>query len=70
MMPPTLEEYLRSAQHRGVIDFSIRARLDENGIVVFYIHPANTSGDTLDFAVTGNSLTLHCWAQSHFQSQP
>lgn len=40
----------------NVIDHSIRARITESGDVVFYIHPMNTSGDTLDFYVQGNEL--------------
>ena len=54
---PTLEEYLRADLARGVIDHAIRAEVN-GGEVKFYIHPANESGDTLDFAVAGNFLTL------------
>lgn len=50
------EAYLRKTLMANVIDHSIRARITESGDVVFYIHPMNTSGDTLDFYVQGNEL--------------
>ena len=57
----TLEEYLRkSAIVDEVVDFSVRVFKDgENGIE-FYIHPANKSGMTVNFLVSGNNLTTVC----------
>lgn len=51
-----LEEYLRENINKQAIDHSIRAQIDNNGSVSFYIHPANISGDTLDFEVKENQL--------------
>lgn len=53
----TLENYLRNAdEYLGIIDFKIRANVEENGNVTFYIHPDGFDGDTMDFQVVGNSL--------------
>lgn len=52
----TLETYFAECLQRGVIDHALRASLNANGHVEFYIHPANTDGRTLDFVVSGNSL--------------
>jgi len=49
MNAETLFKYLRRNIKNGVIDFAIRAQEDPVGTVKFYIHPANESGDTLDF---------------------
>ncbi len=49
----TFEDYLNS---QGVIDFSLRAQRGMDGLIRFYIHPANCSGDTADFLVFDNSL--------------
>ncbi len=52
-----LEQYFRDALKNPLgIDHNVRARLDEKGAVIIYIHPANVSGDTLDFKVEGNEL--------------
>lgn len=52
-----LEQYFRDALKNPLgIDHSVRARLNEKGDVIIYIHPANVSGDTLDFKVEGNTL--------------
>jgi hypothetical protein len=48
----TLEKYLQEDMERGVIDHWVRVNNDGT----FYIRPANTDGDTLDFAVNGNEL--------------
>lgn len=52
----TLEQYLKSNCAAGVIDHSIRAEIGKDGNPRFYIHPANVSGETLDFVVTNNQL--------------
>lgn len=56
----TLEQYLRRNFHRPdrpfTIDHMIRANVDSNGTVTFYIRPANVDGDTLNFEVHGNTL--------------
>ncbi len=52
-----LEQYFRDALKNPLgIDHGVRARIDEKGDVIIYIHPANVSGDTLDFKVAGNTL--------------
>lgn len=50
-----LEQYLRENCSKGIIDHSIRATVDENG-VKFYIHANGYNSDTLDYAVEGNKL--------------
>lgn len=52
----TLAEYLKENFDRDVIDHSIRAHVDDQGWVTFYIHPTNVDGETLDFSVTANNL--------------
>jgi hypothetical protein len=52
----TLGEYLKEANVRGVIDHALRAHVDDEGRVSFYIHPMNTFGDTRDYEVRGNRL--------------
>jgi hypothetical protein len=47
----TLESYLRKYIKSGIIDFSVRASLDNNDKVCFYIHSANTDSETADFVV-------------------
>jgi hypothetical protein len=55
-MDKTLEKYLKDALARGVIDHTLRAGIDERGRVSFYIHPANTDGETRDYEVRNNLL--------------
>lgn len=58
----TLEQYLKSNCERQVIDHAIRAEIGKDGNPRFYIHPANVSGDTLDFVVTKNQLhPVYIW---------
>ena len=52
----TLEQYLRENSNKGVIDHAIRAQINDNGWVSFYIHPHGVDGDTLDFGVNENQL--------------
>jgi hypothetical protein len=59
----TLERYLKEAHRCGVIDHSIRAQLNADGTVSFYIHPARVSGDTCDYLVHGNSLSAGPWRE-------
>lgn len=56
-MERTFEQYLRDAHAAGAIDHAVRARVDPNGAVSFYIHPAGRDGETLDFVVGGNGLS-------------
>lgn len=51
----TLEEYLRTEYADGKIDHALRVEVSDAG-VRFYIHPANRSGNTVDFEVHGNVL--------------
>ncbi len=53
----TLEQYLRDNIIAQTIDFRIRASIDVLGLVSFYIHPDGKDGDTLDFYVSGDSLS-------------
>lgn len=58
----TLEQYLKTNCSAGVIDHSIRAEIAKDGNPRFYIHPANVSGETLDFVVTKNQLhPVYVW---------
>lgn len=58
----TLEQYLKSNCERQVIDHAIRAEIGKDGNPRFYIHPANVSGETLDFVVTKNQLhPVYIW---------
>lgn len=57
----TLEAYLRDAfdgksTKRQAIDHSIRANVEADGSVTFYIHPSGVAGETLNFVVSGNLL--------------
>lgn len=52
----SLEHYLRWNIERGVIDHQLRASVDNEGRVNFYIHPDGVDGDTLDFQCDFNSL--------------
>jgi hypothetical protein len=56
-MADTFEEYLERAENYGVIDFSLRIVRTPQGQLDFYIHPANVSGETGDFAVNGAFVT-------------
>ncbi len=58
----SLEQYLREAQADGVIDHSLRIHSDHDGKIIFYIHPANVSGQTCDYKVDGNVLQPWDWS--------
>jgi len=51
-----LSEYFRENAKNGIIDFSLRAFVQQNGIITFYIHPDGKDGETLDYEVNGNDL--------------
>ncbi len=51
-----LDEYFRSNFTRGVIDHALRADVDEQGRVSFYIHPLGVDGETLDCWVLDNCV--------------
>lgn len=55
--PMSLEEYFRKNLERNACDHRLRAQLDSDGGVVFYVHPEGVDGDTLDYAVSGDTLT-------------
>lgn len=53
----TLEAYFVRAAALGVIDFTVRCTHHQEGEGAhFYIHPANISGETLQFVVAENTL--------------
>ena len=52
----SLEEYFAADFARGVIDHMVRANVDSEGVVTFYIHPAGHDGNTLDLEVSRNAL--------------
>lgn len=52
----TLDTYLTENFERGVIDHALRANVDDEGVLTFYIHPHGVDGDTLDFQVSDNVL--------------
>jgi hypothetical protein len=56
-LPLNLEHYLKLEMQEGKTDFRLRARLTEDGHVVFYVHPADASGLTLEFTARKNVLT-------------
>lgn len=56
---PTLQAYFESNLSMGVIDFSLRTCRLPNGLVGFYVHPAQRSGETAQFIINGNALTTH-----------
>lgn len=56
MSAPSLAHYFRDAFDRGVIDHAVRAHVHLDGLVTFYIHPANVDGDTLDLEVKACGL--------------
>lgn len=43
--------YLSKEIKEGKIDFRIRAIDVGDGVIEFYIHPQNISGDTMDFSL-------------------
>lgn len=53
----SLHGYLMQNLDNGLIDFSVRCTHINNEGAHFYIHPANVSGETLQFIVQGNTLT-------------
>ena len=55
-MQSQLSEYFRENAKNGIIDFSLRAFVQQNGIITFYIHPDGKDGETLDYEVNGNDL--------------
>lgn len=74
-MGKSLENYLRNGiEYGGVIDYALRAQIEPDGRVTFYIRPDGHDGDTADFEVQGNTLTRNRdildWeaAKSHFDS--
>ena len=55
-MDKTLEECLLENFKNLVIDHAIRANVNAEGEITFYIHPDGVGGDTLGFKVKGNTL--------------
>lgn len=56
-MEKTLEQYLRENLEKITIDHILRV-IEKDGQITFYIHPMGANGDTLDFVVNGNSLSI------------
>lgn len=54
----TLEEYLQKNMQKHVVDHAVRAYIDSDGQLSFYIHPFNVDGETLYFAVEENDIDL------------
>lgn len=53
----TLEAYFVRAAAQGIIDFTLRCTHHQEGEGAhFYIHPANISGETLQFVVAENTI--------------
>jgi hypothetical protein len=51
----TLGQYLYEHHKRQAIDFRLRVS-EQDGVMRFYIHPHDRSGETVDFYVVGNLL--------------
>lgn len=47
----SLQDYFREFYNNGIVDHTIRASVDFDNNVSFYIHPATVSGDILDFVI-------------------
>ena len=54
----TLETYFKENHEKQVIDFRLRASVDDKGETSFYIHPFDKNGETPEFIVYGNQLIL------------
>lgn len=54
----TFEEYLCSEIAKGIIDFRLRVHINQEGEVVFYIHPLGKDGRTVDFTVLDNTIEI------------
>lgn len=52
----TIEGYFLDAMRNGVIDHALRVSKSEDGNTQFYIHPANTNGETIDYKVDNNTI--------------
>ena len=56
-MEKTFEQFLTENVEKGFIDFRIRAEMQDQYTVRFYIHVLGHDSDTLDFTVDENTLT-------------
>lgn len=56
---PFLSDYLAEHVKEGVIDFALRASLDSEGSVNFYIHPAHASGRTEDYHLQPGKVEVY-----------
>jgi len=56
----SLEAYLKDNFKNGIVNHDLKANIDHEGNVVFYIHPISPDGDgdSMDFEVHKNKLTL------------
>lgn len=52
----TFEQFLAENVEKGFIDFRIRACMEDEYTVKFYIHVIDHDSDTLDFVVDENML--------------
>lgn len=50
----SLFRYLHTELSEGKIDFSVRAKLVQDDVIEFYIHPTGKDGDTQDYILAGN----------------
>jgi hypothetical protein len=57
-MVQTFEDFLRSAERAGTIDFRMRVESVMVRCLHCYIHPIDRDGATLFFEVKGNTITL------------
>lgn len=71
----SFETYLRNGvEFAGVVDYALRAQIEPDGRVTFYIRPEDQDGYTADFEVVGDVLQRNRdildWdaAKSHFDS--
>lgn len=63
--PMTLSRFLRKEINRGHIDFAVRARINEDNDVAFYIHTQGYDSDTLDFVLSDEFLFEILQARFH-----
>lgn len=57
IMEKTFEQFLTENVEKGFIDFRIRAEMQDQYTVRFYIHVLGHDSETLDFTVDENTLT-------------
>lgn len=63
--PMTLSRFLRKEINRGHIDFAVRADINEDNDVAFYIHTQGYDSDTLGFVLSDEFLFEILQARIH-----